>query len=249
MNTMSIAVADVDRDRGWDMALSNIGGNKLLRNDRKGGFVEDVQSGIERPNQEADYSSVTWGSGFYDFNLDGWEDLYMTAGNFLRPPGTAVGVQPNELFLNDGTGTTFHDVSSITGAADTGDSKGAAFADYDLDGDIDIAFIDQGGTAHLLQNVTPRGSNHWLEVRTPGTGSDRDGCGALVQVHGAGPAMQRTIPCGSGSTGSGNQAIAHFGLGTTTGSVDVSVRWPTGRTQIVHGVTADHLITVEEPAT
>jgi hypothetical protein len=247
MNTMSIAVSDVDRDNDWDMALSNIGGNKLLRNDGRGGFVEDVQSGIERPLQKAEYSSVTWGSGFYDFNLDGWEDLYMGAGNLQRPPGTPVGVQPNELFLNDGTGHTFHDVSSATGAADTGDTKGVAFADYDMDGDIDMFVVDQGGSTHLFQNITPRGSNHWLEVRAAGATSDRDGCGATVEVEGRGPTMRRIVPCGSGTTGSSNQPIAHFGLGSPTGNVKVSVRWPTGRTQTLDDVAVDQLITVEEP--
>ena len=253
MNTMSVSVADVDRNGTWDMAMSNIAGNKLLRNDGKGGFVEDVQSGIERPTQEADYSSVTWGSGFYDFNLDGWEDLYMGAGNFQRPPGTAVGVQPNELFINDGTGHTFLDVSAATGAADTGDTKGVAFADYDMDGAMDMFVVDQGGSTHLFHNITPRGSNHWLEVRAAGTSSDRDGCGATVVIEGRGPIMQRTIPCGSGSTGSENQPIAHFGLGPTSGPnsgrVKVSVRWPTGRTKTLTDVAVDQLITVEEPRT
>jgi hypothetical protein len=248
MNTMSISAADVDRDGDWDMALSNIAGNKLLRNDGNGGFVEDVQSGIERPTQEADYTSVTWGAGFYDFNLDGWEDLYMGAGNLQRPPGTPVGVQPNELFINDGTGHTFLDVSSATGAADTGDTKGVAFADYDMDGDIDMFAVDQGGSTHLFQNITPRGSNHWLEVRVSGTSSDRDGCGANVEVQGHGPTMQRTVPCGSGSTGSADQPIAHFGLGSTADKVKVSVRWPTGQTQTLDDVAVDQLITVEEPA-
>jgi hypothetical protein len=248
MNTMGIGVADVDRDGDLDMSVSNIAGNKLLRNDGNGAFVEDVQSGIERPTQTADVSAVTWGNSFYDFNLDGWEDLYMGAGNFQRAPGTPVGAQPNELFLNDGTGHTFLDVSSATGAADPGDSKGVAFADYDLDGDMDMLVVDQGGTTHLFQNNTPRATNHWLEVRAAGTSSDRDGCGATVEVVGVGPAMQRTIPCGSGTTGSGNQAIAHFGLGSTTGTIKVSVRWPTGRTQTIDDVAVDQLLTVEEPA-
>ena len=89
-------------------------------------------------------------------------------------------MQPNELFVNDGTGDTFLDVSAATGADDTGDSKGVAFADYDRDGDIDLFVVDQGGAPQLLRNDTPRGSNHWLEVDTVGTSSDRDGCGARV---------------------------------------------------------------------
>ena len=122
-----------------------------------------------------------------------------------------------------------------------------AFADYDMDGDIDMFVVDQGGSTHLLQNTTPRGSNHWLEVRAAGTSSDRDGCGATVEVEGRGPTMRRTVPCGSGTTGSSNQPIVHFGLGSPTDTVRVSVRWPTGRTQTLDDVAVDQLITVEEP--
>jgi hypothetical protein len=247
MNTMGVAVADVDRDGDWDMALSNIAGNKLLSNDGNGDFVEDPHAGIERPMQEGDISAVTWGNSFSDFNLDGWEDLYMAAGNFQRAPGTPVGAQPNELFVNDG-GHGFLDVSSATGTADIGDSKGVAVADYDMDGDPDIFVVDQGGTTHLFQNTTPRGDNHWLEVRTVGRSSDRDSCGATVQVEGAGPMMQRTIPCGSGSTGSADQPIAHFGLGANPAKIAVSVRWPNGRTLRIDDVTVDQLLTAEEPA-
>src|ERR1700716_2789348 len=146
----------------------------------------------------------------------------MGAGNFLRAPGTPVGGQPNELFVNDGTGN-FLDVSAATGAADTGDSKGVAFADYDMDGRMDMFVVDQGGSGHLFHNITPRGSNHWLEVHAAGTSSDGDSCGAVVELEGRGPIMQRIVPCGSGGTGSANQPFAHFGLGATTDKVTVSV--------------------------
>ena len=86
------------------MALSNIGGNKLLRSDGDGTFVEETGSGIERPNQGIDYITVTWASVFYDLDLDGWEDLFMTAGNLPQGPDVVVGKQPNMVFLNDGTG-------------------------------------------------------------------------------------------------------------------------------------------------
>ena len=61
--------------------------------------------------------------------------------------------------------------------------------------------------------------------------------------------MRRTVPCGSGTTGSSNQPIVHFGLGSPTDNVKVSVRWPTGRTQTLDDVAVDQLITVEEPPT
>ena len=178
MNTMGIAVGDVERDGDLDMALSNITANKYVRNDGAV-FVEDPAGGIGRPLQQADTESITWGGGFHDLNLDGWEDLYFAAGNFLRGV-REVGEQPNELFVNR-DGATFLDVSAATGADDPADSKGVAFADYDSDGDLDLFVVNQGGTPRLLRNVTPiADSNHWLQVDTVGTISNRDGCGARV---------------------------------------------------------------------
>src|SRR5262245_23712998 len=191
MNTMGIAVGDVERDGDPDLALTNITANKLLRNDG-GVFTEDPESGIGRPLQQDGTESITWGAGFHDLNLDGWQDLYLAAGNFKGVP--EVGVQPNELYVNS-DGKTFLDVSAATGAADTGDSKGVAFADYDRDGDVDLFVVDQGGAPKLLRNDTPRAANHWLEVDTVGTASNRDGCGAVVSAIVAGTTLTRQVMC------------------------------------------------------
>ena len=247
MNTMGIGVADVSRTGHLDLALSNIAGNKLMRNDGHGVFVEDTVSGLERKNQKASYSSITWGVGFYDFNLDGWEDVYFGAGNFQQAPNIPVGVQPNELFANDGTGKSFLDVSAGSGADDPGNTKGVAFADYDHDGRVDMFVVNQGGQPHLLHNVTPYGSYHWLEVNTVGTTSNRDGCGALVTLtldHGS---MEREVMCGSGGSGSANQRAVHFGLGTADTVHQIDIAWPTGRHQQVSDVKADQILTLEEP--
>ena len=104
MNTMGIGVGDYDRDGDFDMALSNITANKLLRNDGGTTFTETPEAGIGRPTQEAAYNSVTWGVVFGDYNLDGWEDLYVSAGNLQQAPGVPTGAQPDEVFVNDGTG-------------------------------------------------------------------------------------------------------------------------------------------------
>ncbi len=87
MNTMGIGIGDVDRDGDLDMALSNIGGNKLLRSDGDGTFVEEAGTGIERPNAGHRLLRPSPGrAAFYDFDLDGWEDLFMTAGNLPQGP-------------------------------------------------------------------------------------------------------------------------------------------------------------------
>jgi enediyne biosynthesis protein E4 len=247
MNTMGAGIADVDRDGDLDMALSNIGGNKLLRSQGDGTFVEETRSGIERPNQGIDYFTVTWASVFYDLDLDGWEDLFMTAGNLPQGPDVVVGKQPNMVFQNDGTGMRFLDISALTGADDVNESKGAAFADYDNDGAMDVFVVNQAGAPRLYRNVTPRGENHWLEVDPAGTVSNRDGCGARITAVVAGQAIMRQVLCGSGGSGSSHQRQVHFGLGTATAIDRIEVLWSSGTKQTVDNPPADQMVTVEEP--
>ena len=246
MNTMGIGVGDIDRDGDLDLALSNIGGNKLLRNRGDGSFDEEQGTGIERPHQGIDYFTVTWGTVFYDFDLDGWEDLFMAAGNLQQSPEVVVGPQANMLFVNDG-GERFLDVSSLTGIDAVGESKGVAAADYDRDGDVDLFVVDQAGTPRLYRNVTPREGRHWLEVALVGTRSNRDGCGAVVTVVAGDQSILRPALCSSGASGSGHDALLHFGLGTADGIDRVEVRWPSGELQTVNEVDVDQLLTIEEP--
>ena len=245
MNTMGIGVGDVDRDGDLDLALSNIGGNKLLRNRGDGNFDEEQATGIERPHQGIDYVTVTWGTVFYDFDLDGWEDLFMAAGNLQQSPEVVVGPQANMLFVND-AGERFLDVSALTGVDAVGESKGVAVADYDRDGDVDLFVVDQAGTPHLYRNVTPREGRHWLEVALVGTRSNRDGCGAAVTVVAGEQSMLRPALCSSGASGSGHDAALHFGLGTAHRIDRVEVRWPSGELQTISGADVDQLLTIEE---
>jgi enediyne biosynthesis protein E4 len=247
MNTMGIAVGDVDRDLDADLALTNIGANKLLRNDGSGSFVEDLDGGAARPTQESWYPSITWGAGLHDLNLDGWDDLYLAAGNFLEGVSEVVGVQPNELYVNDGAGT-FLDVSAATGADDPGDSKGVAFADYDADGDVDLFVVNQGGEPRLYRNVTPTDGRHWLEIDTIGTISNRDGCGARLIVTTAEGQVTRAVSCGSGGAGSASQRTVHMGLGSADAVSQLEVLWPSGVRQHVDDVEVDRVITIEEEA-
>jgi hypothetical protein len=247
MNTMGIGVGDYDRDGDFDMALSNITANKLLRNDGGTTFTETPEAGIGRPTQEAAYNSITWGVVFGDYNLDGWEDLYVSAGNLQQAPGVPTGDQPDEVFVNDGTGR-FLDVSAATGADDPGESKGVAVADYDRDGDLDIAVVNQGGSPRLYQNVTPRDGSHWLTVVLEGTVSNRDGCGAVVRVAADSGELARIVSCGSGAGGSGNEHAVHFGLAPGDTASVLTIEWPSGISQTVEIAGLDRHLNIEEPA-
>jgi hypothetical protein len=248
MNTMGVGVGDVDRDGDLDLALSNIGGNKLLRGNGDATFVEDVDSGIERPMQGVDWFTVTWGTAVADFDLDGWDDVFMAAGNLLQSPEVVIGDQPNMLFLNDGTGQRFLDVSAATGTDAIGESKGVATADYDGDGALDLFVVDQEGQPHLYRNVTPREGRHWLELDLAGTRSNADACGARVRVVAGDATITRVVLCGSGGSGSANDHRLHLGLGAVTTIDSVEVQWPSGATQVIDGVAVDEVRTIVEPA-
>ncbi|HWM21713.1 MAG TPA: CRTAC1 family protein [Ilumatobacteraceae bacterium] len=248
MNTMGIGVGDFDRDRDLDLALSNIGANKLVRNEGDGLFTDELTTNIARPLQDASYSSITWGTNFHDLNLDGWEDLHLAAGNLYDRSVDAIGPQPNEVYVYDSAGERYLDVSAATGADDEGDSKGVAFADYDRDGDMDMFVINQGGEPHLYRNDTPTEGQHWLQVDTVGTSSNRDGCGARIILELDDGVMTRQVSCGSGGGGAGSQHAVHFGLGASTTVRQLEVIWPSGTRQILSDIEVDTFVMVEELA-
>jgi len=247
MNTMGIAIGDYNNDGKLDMALSNIRYNRLLENMGNGVFNDvAVQAKVDRRyDQVSDQVPVTWGTAFYDFNLDGWEDLYFAAGNFREALTTSNGPQPNMLFVNNHDGT-FTDMSKASGANDPGSSKGVAFADYNRDGRMDMYVVNQGGVAHLYENVTPMGKRHWLEVKLVGTKSNRDACGAEVTLKTKAGSQLREVFCGSTSVASGSQEAVLFGLGQQTAVQRLSISWPSGRKQVVKKVKIDRFLTVVE---
>ena len=168
MNTMGIGVGDPDRDGDFDLALTNITANKLMRNDG-GTFTEDTQAGIGRPTQEGTYSSVTWGAVFGDYEprrLGG--PLPLGRQPPAGRPAYPSACNPTRCSSTTAPAQHFLDVSAATGADDRGESKGVAVADYDGDGDLDVFVVNQAGTPHLFENVTPRGRPTLAHRRTRG---------------------------------------------------------------------------------
>jgi hypothetical protein len=170
----------------------------------------------------------------------------MAAGNLPQGPDVAVGEQPNMLFLNDATGQRLLDVSALTGTDAIGDSKGVAAADYDVDGDLDLFVVDQGGAPHMYRNVTPRDGRHWLELDLTGTRSNADACGARVNVAAGDATISRVVLCGSGGTGSAHDRRVHVGLGSSSTVESVEIVWPSGVHQQLADVGVDQVVSVEE---
>jgi hypothetical protein len=251
LNSMGLALGDYDRDQDLDVAVSNIGNTHLFRNGGAGTF-QDVAptAGVARPRQTVDTISVTWGLVFADLNMDGREDLFVPAGSLSLEAEHRF--QPNALFVNHGRGR-FLDMSQPSGAADPLMTRSAALADVDRDGRMDMVLVNQDGPVRLMRNVTRLKVDgqryHWLEVDTVGTTSNRDGCGARVTARlRKGPTLVRQVFCGSTGLASGNDPTVHFGLGTWKQIRTLTVEWPSGTRQVLHGVGGDRMITLTEPS-
>ncbi|MEM7205160.1 MAG: CRTAC1 family protein [Planctomycetota bacterium] len=229
---MGIAPGDIDRDLDLDDYYTSIGRNFLLRYDGAAGYVDiTTQTGTENTfdptTSSPQLKAIGWGCGFFDFDQDGWLDLYVVNGALpdasgtARPPST-----PNALFHHDGALMTFTDISAAAGAGDRGVGRGAAFGDYDQDGDVDVLAINVNGRPALLRNDSPN-QGHWLRVHPTGVRSPRDGEGARVQVDLGGFSLVREARRNF-SYESSSETTLHFGLGSEDVVRRVWARWPSG---------------------
>jgi len=231
-----------------------------MRNDGDGTFTDvAAHARVDNPTTRgAREYAVTWGLAFYDFNADGWEDLYVDGGSLQRV--RSPDEQPNSVYVNNHNGT-FLDLSSPSRANDPQPSRGAAFADYNRDGREDVFVVNQKANPDLYKNVTNIKGEHWLEVHTIGgmgrlplaqgeaPYSNRDGCGARVTA-----TLSRTVKlvrevfCGSTSQGSGSDPTLYFGLGTATSVKSLRIEWPSGIVQTLRNLKVDRYRNVMEPS-
>lgn len=152
----------------------------------------------------------------------------------------------NMLFWNGGNERGFFDASATAGPVFgiARVSRGAAFADYDNDGDLDVAVSVHSGRALLLRNEGG-GSNHWLGVRLVGSSSNRDGIGSRIRVVAGSTVSVREVGS-QPSYMSQSAGVAHFGLGSRTRVDTLEVGWPSGARTVSTGVASDQTITIHE---
>lgn len=237
-SAMGPVFADLGNNGRLDLWVTDSKYNRLLRNTGKSAFVDtSASAGISTAS--AQY--VSWGSGIYDFDNDGLLDILIFHGGLIH-------MVPQEHSLFRGLGEAkFADVSRRAGPAlDTKTvARGACFADYDSDGKVDAFVVNLGSTGTLVHNITST-NNHWLAVKLKGTKSNRDGIGAQVEVT-AGARHQTAQRVGGSGYLSQNDSRLHFGLGSATKADKITVRWPSGRNQVLRDVTADRVLTIKEP--
>jgi hypothetical protein len=242
---MGIAVGDYDHDGWFDLFSTHWQdeSNVLFRN--LGGTVaaggtllfEDVTPvvGLALPS----IGFTGWGTCWADFDQDGDLDLLVVNG-YTSPaptePRQCIG-QPAMLFMNsDGRFTNQSDRYGLAGLS-TWAARGAAAADLDDDGDLDVVVTTNNGPARLLENRMATG--HWLKVRPEGA----QPVGTVVRVVAAGRPQQRILLAGTSYLCS-EPPIAHFGLGDTTRVEQVELRWPDGTTKRLREVAVDQTLSV-----
>ena len=185
-----------------------------------------------------------WGVGVFDFDNDGWKDVFSANAHVNDTVESFEAAQyklTNSVFAN--TAGKFRDATAASGFGREPPRahRGAAFADFNNDGRIDIVVSALGEGPELWENTTP-GANRWLIVRPIGRKSNRDGIGARVRIDN----QQNHMTSAVGYVSSSHFGI-HFGLGTIEKIERMEVRWPSGATQVLANVTTNRVLAVEEP--
>jgi enediyne biosynthesis protein E4 len=217
----------------------------LYRNRGKGIFDDvTLDAGL---GQNTRY--VGWGTGFFDFDNDGWKDLLLVNGHvFPEVESLHIDIHYKDhaiLYRNLGDGK-FRDISLEAGPAfaERHSSRGAAFGDIDNDGSIEIAVNNQNEPPSLLKDAITYPGN-WVALKLIGTRSNRSAIGARVRVSSNGHQQTGEVRSG-GSYLSQNDLRLHFGLGSAS-SADIRVDWPTGVRQDLNVVGVNRVVAIEEP--
>lgn len=245
---MGVDAGDYDGDGDEDLFVTNyqLENNNLYRND--GDFFYDYSGEAGIAKRSLDY--LGWGALFFDADNDGLLDLFVANGhvhdNIGQYDALVTYPQKAQLFSYSGAGR-FTERTEEAGPAFAASyvGRGAAWADYDEDGDVDLALTCLGGAAALLRNDTPQ-TGHWLQLRLGGQGGNANGIGARVLATIGGRRSLHTIRAGSGFLSTSQKAV-HLGLGAATQVDRLEIRWPSGRVQILKNVAAGQRLLIEEP--
>lgn len=192
-----------------------------------------------------------WSNGIFDFDNDGWKDLFVARANVMDNIQQAIPAEsypePNSIFRNVGNGK-FEEVSHLAGAdfQIPGAHRGVAFGDIDNDGRIDAVVTSLNGQVKLFRNVTENGY-HWILLRLVGTRSNRMGLGAQVRLTTDDGRTQWNEATTAVGYACSSDPRVHFGLGKSRSIREIEIVWPSGTRQILRDVKADQILTIEEP--
>ncbi len=238
--SMGSEFKDYDNDGLPDLIVTALAAETfpVFRNVGKGSFADNTY--LSRLGAAA-LKHSGWGLGLFDFNNDGWKDLFTANAHVndrveLFEP--AVYREKDTVFEN--VGGTFRDVSAAAGVSLVKAHRGASFADINGDGRIDAVVSALGEPAELWENISPA-PQHWIELKLKGTKSNRDGIGAKVRIGKQYAEMTTTAGYASSA-----DVPVHFGLGAAAGPLNIEIRWPSGIVQSLVNVKPDRVVEVTE---
>lgn len=240
--SMGVTVADYDHDGRLDLFVTNFDDeyNTLYRNDGNNSFT-DVSYKAKIAAVSLAY--VGWGTKFFDYDNDGWADLFVANGHVY--PQIKNFHQRNFVHRNNRDGT-FTEVAEQLGApfAEKRAGRGAVFGDVDNDGDVDIVVNNLGGAPQLLRNDGGN-TGHAVLIKTIGVKSNRDGVGARVKVV-SGDLIQKDEVRSGDSYISQSDLRLHFGLERRTKIDLIEIRWPSGAVDRVTDAKVNKVLTIKE---
>ena len=238
---MGVGVGDFDGDGWLDLVKTNFADDypNLYRNN-EGLYFEDI---CVRAGLASNPQYVGWGVEFVDLDNDGWQDIFQVNGHVYpeldhQTKIAETFVQSNLVYRNL-DGERFEDVTALAGPglAQIRSSRGAAFGDFDNDGDLDVLVMNMSAPVSLLRNDLST-ERHWVRFRLQGTRSNHSAIGALITIK-AGESSQSRAVMSQSSYVSHNDLRAHFGLGEAAAVESIVVRWPSGAEEAFPGVQAD----------
>ena len=250
---MGVSAADYDLDGNLDIVKTNFAGDTpSLYHNRGNWNFEDTtfQAGLGAHTQY-----LGWGCGFFDYDNDGWADILLCNGHVypeVEQLKTEAGYPQRKVLYKNRRDGRFEEVSRYAGPGinDPNASRGAAFGDYDNDGDVDVVVNTVNGYPQLLRCDSKIGNN-WIKIKAIGTKSNRSGIGARIKCVSHPPDEEKPhqqideVRSG-GSYISQNDLRIHFGLGKAGKADLIEVRWPSGQIDTIKDVKANQLVVVQE---
>jgi len=247
--SMGIAVGDYDNDGKVDLYVTNFSDdyNTLFHNEGGGNFLDlSFQLGVGEPT----IPFLAWGTGFIDFDNDGWKDIFVANGHVYPLVdrfdwGTTWAQRP--LLFRNMSGKRFKEVPPAAGSglAVLASARGAAFGDLFNRGRVDVVMNNLEGPPTVLKNVAADVGNWVLLKLVGGPKSPRDATGAVVFLT-AGGMRQRGDVLGGGSYCSASDQRLHFGLGTANKIEKLEIRWPSGVKETLNVPGINRILTIVE---
>jgi hypothetical protein len=243
---MGVAVGDFNLDGNLDIFKTHFSDDTsvLYQNDDKGNFTDvTIEAGIA---VETRY--ISWGTGFADFDNDGWPDIAVVTGSVYPEVEQKFSEYPLKtprmIFRNLGDGK-FEELIDEAGPGISAVhcSRGCAFGDFDNDGDVDMLVVNLNEPPSLLRNDVS-GEANWIKVLLEGTVSNRSAIGSKVIARYGGKAQAQTVMAQTSFYSVSDRRL-HFGLGSNT-HADLEIHWTNGLVEKISGVQSNRLVTIKE---